>query len=936
MKLGSHFLIGIAVGTAILFQFEPYAFGAGTFPLAISANATNYQLAAITATPERLAWLMGTRPDAITNLVDLETLPLLNHGFKLNYSGAAAFYRAVLLDSNAITVPLAVGTDHAVAVLPNGLLESWGDNSLGQFGNSLPITPVTGTTGCWIIVSGYTNTSQGPLPQSSETNWMSVAAGPDFTLALKSNGTLWGWGNNAYGALAMATNSGGPAWSAVPVAIGNGSLWRSVFTYGYSCFAIRTDGTLWAWGYNKSSALGVGPGFSSADIVWSPNQVGTANNWLSVYSLPNSHSVGIQTDGTLWAWGQTILPTSARAALADTNFVLPIVTSPALVDIPGPWIGASAENAASEFTFLRGDGTLWEVTTNVLNIYSWQAYFNFWQNQYDDPGSFYHQLIGLGFTPDQAYSYVFSTLFYPTYGYLSTYNPSNYPAFLASVSDANFLRQDQLQNKFAMLGRNVALSHDGTVWTIGDDPNRSPSSPRDGPWQRLNSDTDWRFVAGSVAKAAIKADGSVWVWDEGGQLNLNSTAEAAPVEIPGKTWLDAKVSRAHVVALDTLSNLWVWGANGLGQLGVGDYEPRLVPTPLPMAGPWLNLAANDSMTAAVRQGGTLWAWGNFDNTGTNVSHPVQLSPDRLWKSVYSASDGNVTNFYAVALDGTLWQFGSPTLEQVPGSNWVSVCPTIYNILAIQTDGTLWGWGAYLGFGLPTSFQSTPVELSAAHWQIASAGVDPSSVISDYDVGSNAAGADQQGINGYAVGLNGTLWSWGTRDAMCELGLLANQTWANTNCWTCYGAPCGDPSPEVQPYGTNVVVTPQQIGADNQWKQVACVPERGCTFGLKDDGSLWVWGWSPFVTVTNQALLYTPSTHPFPGIPYPQNKDILVQPYRVGSGTWSHIDHNLGITTAGNLYIWGSFNQNGQQLFPPPWLPKRVPGSVLCKPPQLLY
>ena len=929
--------MGFVVAIAIPFAFMPGVIRASGFPLAITATTTNFQLATTTAPAGRLAWLMGTRPDAITNLVELESLPLVQHGYTFNYSGAAAFYRAAFIDTNitnTLTAPLAIGTFHAVAITTNGNIQSWGDNSLGQFGNGLPTTGMVSYAGCWVVTTGYTNASEGPLVQSSARHWSCVAAGDNCTLAVETNGSLWAWGDDTYGSLGVSTNGWPSSWSATPVAIGTNALWRSVFAYGDSSFAIRRDGTLWAWGDNTSSVLGVGTNFSSSNIVWFPTQVGNSSNWVSVFCLPNSHSVGIQTDGLLWAWGQTDLPTSVRAGYADTNdLLLAAVACPGLVNIPGPWISAGPNPDSSEFIFLRGDGTFWEPTTNATAASGWGEYYAFWQDQYTNSASLYNLLIGYGASPSEAYSYVYGDLFIPGYPLEASLNPTNFPAFVASVADANFLQPDPTQNKYAMLSWGIALNRDGTVWTTGDSPTRSPGSPLDGPWQRLNTDTDWCYVVGmrTGAKAAIKADGSVWIWNDYGKLNLSTPLLTEPAEIPTNTWLSAKVSETDVVALDTQSNLWVWGGNTAGQLGLGDYEPRLAPTPLPMAGPWLSLAVDDYLTVAVHQGGTLWAWGNFDNTGTNVTNPVQLNPERAWQAVYSPNTAGATNFCAIAEDGTLWQFGSTLAQQVPGTNWVSVSPTLQNIIATKSDGSLWGWGDYLGFGLTNSFFNTPVQLSASGWQSVSAGyADYFPGILNYDVPSLASATSPAGIDGFAIGSDGTLWSWGVRDAVCQLGQTSNESWANTNCVSCIGDPCGSPAPASEPFGVNVVTNPQPVGVDNDWKQVKYVSPNGAlseyVLGLKQDGSLWVWGVSPFPEVTNQIVLLTPPSNPYPGIPYPQYTSILMQPYQMGTNSWSYIDSNLGITSTGNLYLWGA-DQDGQELIPPAWSPQLIPVNV---------
>jgi len=88
-------------------------------------------------------------------------------------------------------------------------------------------------------------------------------------------------------------------------------------------------------------------------------------------------------------------------------------------------------------------------------------------------------------------------------------------------------------------------------------------------------------------------------------------------------------------------------------------------------------------------------------------------------------------------------------------------------------------------------------------------------------------------------------------------------------------------------------------------------------------------------VTNRDLIYTSSTHPFPGLPYPQTANILTRPYPFSGNSWAFIENNLGITTAGNLFLWGD-NVDGQQLYPPSWLPKQLPNLGVSKLPRVLY
>ena len=67
----------------------------------------------------------------------------------------------------------------------------------------------------------------------------------------------------------------------------------------YFAVVIKTDGTLWTWGYNNNGQLGLG----NYQSYSSPKQIGSLTNWLRI-SCGRYHTVALKTDGTLWSWGQ--------------------------------------------------------------------------------------------------------------------------------------------------------------------------------------------------------------------------------------------------------------------------------------------------------------------------------------------------------------------------------------------------------------------------------------------------------------------------------------------------------------------------------------------------------------------------------------------------------------------------------------------------------
>lgn len=132
------------------------------------------------------------------------------------------------------------------------------------------------------------------LPLSGQC-WKQISGGSLHSFAATPNNRLWAWGDNALGQLGKNYNF--QVFS--PVLIDIGPDWAGIeANYGNSA-AIKTDGYLYIWGSNNRGQLGIGP--DAPDFVKVPTLVNLAK-WTQV-SIGNEHVLGIQTDGSLWAWG---------------------------------------------------------------------------------------------------------------------------------------------------------------------------------------------------------------------------------------------------------------------------------------------------------------------------------------------------------------------------------------------------------------------------------------------------------------------------------------------------------------------------------------------------------------------------------------------------------------------------------------------------------
>lgn len=195
--------------------------------------------------------------------------------------------------------------------------------------------------------------------------WRVISAGENFSLAIKTDGTLWGWGQNSN---KLGLGLGNLANQNLPIQIGTANDWATVSAGNVHSLAVKTNGTLWSWGNGQFGALGNGV-FNSATA--NVTQVGTANDWLTV-SAGNRFSLAIKTNGTLWSWGLNNTGQLGLNNVIDQNL-------PVQVGTANNWVRIDAGNqhslAVDAFGFMYawgnntfgqlGDGTN---TTSLVPI----------------------------------------------------------------------------------------------------------------------------------------------------------------------------------------------------------------------------------------------------------------------------------------------------------------------------------------------------------------------------------------------------------------------------------------------------------------------------------------------------------------------------------------------------------------------------------------
>jgi alpha-tubulin suppressor-like RCC1 family protein len=224
------------------------------------------------------------------------------------------------------------GGTNGYAVLADGTVHAWGSNYLGQLGN------------------GWSNATSGgsraPVPVVGLSAVTAIAAGSGYAFALRNDGTVWAWGSNWHGELGNGTRT----HSNVPVRVSG--LTDVVAIAGGDTnnngYALRADGTVWAWGAGWG-ALGNGT-YDEGSAV--PVQV----SGLTGVTAIGRDGYALRGDGTVWAWGS-----NGAGELGNGEECVPdepcVATTP--VQVSGLTEVTSVAGAWENGYALRSDGTVW-------------------------------------------------------------------------------------------------------------------------------------------------------------------------------------------------------------------------------------------------------------------------------------------------------------------------------------------------------------------------------------------------------------------------------------------------------------------------------------------------------------------------------------------------------------------------------------------------
>jgi len=444
---------------------------------------------------------------------------------------------------------VSAGMDHTIAIKPDGTLWAWGFNGSGQLG------------------IGNTDEKNSPTQIGTATNWQTVSAGGNHSFAIKTDGTLWGWGDNFWGQVGVGTYG---TVIYAPTKIGNSTNWKSISAGLNFTLGIKTDGTLWAWGENFFGQLGI-----SGQALF-PVKVGVETNWQSV-DAGNAHTMAIKTDGTLWGWGF-----NSYGQLGDGTILEK--STPQRIGSDTNWQSIATGNDFS--MALKTNGTLWAWGSN----------------------------------------------------------------FLGQLGDGTYI------DKY------------------------TPKQIGTSSWKTISS--------GNVNSLAIKADGSLWAWGwilgkvGFGIENSNNIPTQLGVE---SDWQTITSGDNHSFAFKTDGTLWGWGDGIWGQIGDGTWngyiEPKSLSTPTP-TGEVIQTFCNSATVANLKAIGTGVKWYSVSSGGVALAtNTILINGNHYYASQISNSCESVSRLDVIVFINT-----TPTTPPTGlASQTFCGVSTIFNLIATGTN-----------------------------------------------------------------------------------------------------------------------------------------------------------------------------------------------------------------------------------------------------------
>jgi uncharacterized repeat protein (TIGR02543 family) len=593
-------------------------------------------------------------------------------------------------------IAISAGIDHNLALDHNGNVWSWGSNYDGELGNG-----ETEDRNYAVQVTASTNTLLDNVVQ--------ISAGAYFSLALKSNGTIWAWGANYYGQI--GTGSDADEYVAIPtqVATSSNDTFKSISAGTDHTLALRTDGTLWAWGGNTEGQLGI-----NSRVAHNVPQLVGNSAIFEIVAAGDLFSLAKKSDGTVWAWGL-----NDYSQLGSGTFGRSI--SPVQVNDNGQLNSVISLSVGRNHSLaLRSDSTVWGWGNNHGGrVGDVSEFLKLTAVQTSITDAVY---ISAGSQHNIAMKKDGTVWAWGQGGTAQTGEGTDTIINLNRDIPVQVVIDDVRSVK-AGANHNLALKNDNTVWAWGfnlyGQIGNGTVITADSPTQvltALNSPLSGvaAIAAGESHSIALKIDGTVWAWGDNQKKQVGANGDpyyqTVAVQVPSlQNIIAISAGDNHSLALDHDGIVWAWGYNSLQQLGDGTRSASAIPVKVKnnedstgYLTKVIAIEAGESTSFALtnnESGNQLMMWGNdqsiaASNTLTHLSaisagegHQLALKSDNTVMSWGSNEFGEL---------GVGTQLDSQSPSEVSGlQDIIAVSAGGNHSLALKNDHTVWAWGSAL-------------------------------------------------------------------------------------------------------------------------------------------------------------------------------------------------------------------------------------------------
>ncbi|WP_455202508.1 RCC1 domain-containing protein, partial [Kaarinaea lacus] len=619
----------------------------------------------------------------------------------------------------------ALGQRHTCAINSNQQIYCTGANEFGQLGNNQSGVDVGKT-----VFSSITNPGQ--------QQWQMVVAGEHYNCAIDGDQQLYCWGDNRDRNLATGSIEDVVV---TPTRVSSNLGWLWVTARNTHLCGIKTDHSLWCWGNNDKGQLGTDT--SAVNTQEQPVKVGNWNDWLSV-SVGESHTCGIRQGHSLWCWGANDLGQIGDPSISMSS-AIPIQLHPNdqwMMVSSGQFFSCAIKVDGTAWCWGNNiDGQLGNLTIDPSPTPIPVATSQRWQ--WISAGAAFICAIdteqGLWCWGDNWGGQIGKENFYDAVQPTQVGTSREYAVVATGDYHSCALKQDQSMwcwghNLYGQLGNGSNLNATHEFFTI---PQQSGSMVSD--W--ISIDVGYDHVCG------IRNSGTLWCWGSNysAQLATGDWMEASQPRLVENyfNWVQISISSDNGCAIDSVGDLYCWGLSSTGAVGQGSFYDgsTVYPTYIQSDITWLNVSNGVTHTCGLKADNTAWCWGsnNYGQLGDGFISDLNGSQDRaspypvnttmLWKSLTSGGWHNC----GIAMDDRIYCWGwnaagqlgvgDETERLVPtlisdNSTWKKVRANWSHTCAIKSDDSLWCWGyntsGQLGNGEfgDTAQQNTPVPIAS--------------------------------------------------------------------------------------------------------------------------------------------------------------------------------------------------------------------------------